>query len=127
MPPVLGLTMGDPAGIGPEIILKSLELLAPRVAAGELVPVVVGTASCIAASARGLGLAIEIVERCDARDLAEGPGDRGGRRARADAAPGKLSAEGGRLAYAAIERAVAARAWPARSTRSSPRRSTRRR
>ena len=54
-PPVLGLTMGDPAGIGPEIILTSLEQLAPRVAAVELVPVVIGTASCIAASADALG------------------------------------------------------------------------
>ena len=58
--PRLGLTMGDPAGIGPEIILKSLETLRERALAGELAPVVVGTASCIADSASRLGLAIEI-------------------------------------------------------------------
>ena len=58
--PVLGLTMGDPAGIGPEIILKALELLRERVAAGELELVVIGTASCIEAAAQKLGLAIEL-------------------------------------------------------------------
>ena len=31
----LGLTMGDPAGIGPEIMLAAARDLAPRVAAGE--------------------------------------------------------------------------------------------
>ena len=51
--PILGLTMGDPAGIGPEIVLKALELLRERVAAGELELVVVGTASCMEAAARG--------------------------------------------------------------------------
>jgi 4-hydroxythreonine-4-phosphate dehydrogenase len=97
--------MGDPAGIGPEIILKSLERLAPRVAAGELAPVVVGTASCLAASAAELGLAIEIRTQ-------EGPAVWPQVRlieaaAAREATPaGKLSAEGGRLAYAAIERAV---------------------
>jgi 4-phospho-D-threonate 3-dehydrogenase / 4-phospho-D-erythronate 3-dehydrogenase len=103
-PPVLGLTMGDPAGIGPEIILKALELLAPRVAAGELDPVVVGTASCIRASARALGLAIEIANDAPAvwpkvRVIEAAA-------AHEPTPVGKLSAEGGRLAYAAIERSV---------------------
>jgi 4-hydroxythreonine-4-phosphate dehydrogenase len=103
--PTLGLTMGDPAGIGPEIILKSLESLGPRVAAGELDPVVVGTTACIADSARRLGLEIEITEepaptawpRVRVIEAAA---------AQAPIEPGKLSAEGGRLAFAAIERAV---------------------
>jgi 4-hydroxythreonine-4-phosphate dehydrogenase len=103
--PSLGLTMGDPAGIGPEIILKSLEALAPRIGAGELAPVVIGTASCIEASARQLGLAIELdggeapavwpkvrlIEAASTAQVIE---------------PGRLSAEAGRLAFAAIERAV---------------------
>lgn len=103
--PVLGLTMGDPAGIGPEIILKSLEQLAPRVAAGELAPLVIGTASCIEASAGALGLGIEIVT--DSVPAAW-PKVRvvEAAAAREPTPPGKLSAEGGRLAYAAIERAV---------------------
>ncbi len=103
--PILGLTMGDPAGIGPEIILKALELLRERVAAGELELVVVGTASCIAAAARGLGLGIEL-------DGAEAPAVWPQVRvieaaaARTPIAPGELSAEAGRLAFAAIEKAV---------------------
>jgi 4-phospho-D-threonate 3-dehydrogenase / 4-phospho-D-erythronate 3-dehydrogenase len=102
-PPRLGLTMGDPAGIGPEIVLKSLEALAQRVAAGELAPVVIGTASCIAASARQLGLAIELVP-------AAAPWPKVGvieaAAAQVPIDPGRLSAEAGRLAFAAIERAV---------------------
>ena len=42
----LGLTMGDPAGIGPEIVLAAARDLAPRVAAGEFALVVVGTPRC---------------------------------------------------------------------------------
>jgi 4-phospho-D-threonate 3-dehydrogenase / 4-phospho-D-erythronate 3-dehydrogenase len=103
--PRLGLTMGDPAGIGPEIILKSLELLRARAAAGELVPLVVGTASCIAESAARLGLAIELTS---AAGPAPWPKVRVVEAAAAEAPiePGQLSAEGGRLAFAAIERAV---------------------
>jgi 4-hydroxythreonine-4-phosphate dehydrogenase len=104
--PVLGLTMGDPAGIGPEIILKALELMRDRVAAGELDLVVIGTASCIEASARALGLkGVEIVT--DGAP-AVWPTVRVVEAAKAHTpvVPGKLSAEAGRLAYAAIERAV---------------------
>jgi len=104
-PPRLGLTMGDPAGIGPEIILKSLELLRERVAAGELAPVVVGTASCIADAARYLGLEVELTSE---PAPAVWPKVRviEAAAAAAPTPPGQLSAEGGRLAFAAIERAV---------------------
>ncbi len=103
--PVLGLTMGDPAGIGPEIILKALGLLRERVAAGELELVVIGTASCIEAAANAQGVGIELVG-------GEGPAVWPQVRvieadaARAPIAVGQLSAEAGRLAFAAIERAV---------------------
>jgi 4-hydroxythreonine-4-phosphate dehydrogenase len=103
--PVLGLTMGDPAGIGPEIILKAIEALRDRVATGELDLVVIGTASCMAVSARALGLTVELVAGGDpvvwpkVRVIEAAA-------ARAPVTPGKLSAEAGRLAYAAIERAV---------------------
>ncbi len=104
-PPKLGLTMGDPAGIGPEIILKALRELAPRVAAGELELVVIGTRSCMAESAARLGLAIEIV--ADAAAVWPAVGVIEAARTQQTIAPGELSAEAGRLAYAAIERAVA--------------------
>jgi 4-phospho-D-threonate 3-dehydrogenase / 4-phospho-D-erythronate 3-dehydrogenase len=103
--PILGLTMGDPAGIGPEIILKALEALRGRVAAGELELAVVGTASCIEASAHALGLEIELVT---GGAPAVWPKVRviEAAAAREQILPGKLAAEAGRLAFAAIERAV---------------------
>ena len=103
MPLRIGLTMGDPAGIGPEIILKSLETLAS--AGDALDPVVIGTLSCMEEAARRLGSAARIVP-------ADGPA-RWPEVALIEAAaaagpiePGRLSPEAGRLAYAAIERAV---------------------
>jgi 4-hydroxythreonine-4-phosphate dehydrogenase len=103
--PILGLTMGDPAGIGPEIILKALEALGGRVANGELTPVVVGTASCIADAARQLGRSIQLESGIGA---APWPKVRVIEAATPNAKvePGELCAEGGRLAYAAIERAI---------------------
>jgi 4-hydroxythreonine-4-phosphate dehydrogenase len=101
--PILGLTMGDPAGVGPEIVLKALRDLAPREAAGELSLVVIGTASCMADAAERLGLPANV--------SADGGGWPNVRLIEAAATdkpitPGQLSAEAGRLAFAAIERAV---------------------
>ncbi len=101
--PILGLTMGDPAGVGPEIALKALRDLAPREAAGELSLVVIGTASCMADAAERLGMPAKI--------SADGGGWPNVRLIEAATtegtiAPGRLSAEAGRLAFAAIERAV---------------------
>jgi 4-phospho-D-threonate 3-dehydrogenase / 4-phospho-D-erythronate 3-dehydrogenase len=101
--PILGLTMGDPAGIGPEIVLKALRDLAPREAAGEFSLVTIGTASCMADAAQRLGLPAEITA-----DGGSWPQVRLIEAATTEevVAPGKLSAEAGRLAFAAIERAV---------------------
>ena len=55
-PPRLCITMGDPAGIGPEIVLKALARLAPRVAAGEFSLQVAGSAAVLRATAESLGL-----------------------------------------------------------------------
>jgi 4-hydroxythreonine-4-phosphate dehydrogenase len=101
--PILGLTMGDPAGVGPEIVLKALRDLAPRAAAGEFALAVIGTASCMADAAERLGMPakfspdaggwpqVKLIEAATTEETL---------------APGKLSAEAGRLAFAAIERAV---------------------
>ena len=101
----LGLTMGDPAGIGPEIILSAARDLAPRIAAGEFDLVAVGTLRCFEETARRLKLGAEIVAGGDAIAWPRVPVIEA---AATDAAiePGRLSAEAGRLAYAAIERAV---------------------
>ena len=102
----LGLTMGDPAGIGPEIILAALRDLAPRVAAGEFALVVVGTRRCLEETASRLDSAAAFV---NAHEPAAWPHVPLIEAADTDIAiqPGKLNAEAGRLAYAAIERAVA--------------------
>jgi 4-hydroxythreonine-4-phosphate dehydrogenase len=95
--------MGDPAGVGPEIILKSLRDLAQRQAAGEFALVVIGTASCMADAAKRLDMPVTI-----AADTGGWPKIRLIEAASTDAAiaPGQLSAEAGRLAFAAIERSV---------------------
>ena len=95
--------MGDPAGVGPEIVLKALRDLAPREAAGEFALVVIGTASCMADAAERLGMPVTI-----SADGGGWPKVRLIEAATTDAtiAPGRLSAEAGRLAFAAIERAV---------------------
>jgi len=41
--PILGVTMGDPAGVGPEIIVKAAAELSPRIQNGELRLVVIGS------------------------------------------------------------------------------------
>ena len=75
----LGLTMGDPAGIGPEIVLAAARDLAPRVAAGEFALAVIGTPRCFEEIARRLGIGAEIAAGDDAVCLAARAGDRGGR------------------------------------------------
>jgi 4-phospho-D-threonate 3-dehydrogenase / 4-phospho-D-erythronate 3-dehydrogenase len=98
----LGITMGDPAGIGPEIILKSLEQLKD---ASDLDLAVVGTASCMEGAARALGLPAEITtESAPAR----WPRVRVIEAAKAEKPieVGKIQPEAGRLAYAAIARSV---------------------
>ena len=52
--PVVVITLGDPAGIGPEIVLKSIARPEVRVACR---PVVVGSANVLAEVSRRLGLA----------------------------------------------------------------------
>ena len=57
----LGLTMGDPAGIGPEIVLAAARDLAPRAAAGELALLAIGTPRCFEETARRLSIPAAIV------------------------------------------------------------------
>jgi len=101
----LAITMGDPAGIGPEIIAKAATALAPRIASGELRLLVIGSGPALD-QARALTGAAPIPEvREDDADwpalafLQAGPEG-------APIRPGVLSADGGRLAYLAVERGV---------------------
>jgi 4-hydroxythreonine-4-phosphate dehydrogenase len=126
MKPHLAITMGDPAGIGPEIIVKACAKLKDRLDRGDLRLLVIGSNSALLAARRSLGLEVELPE-VDAEDgpwpalgcLQAGPET-------GPIAPGVLSAEGGRLAYLAIERGVRL-AQAGRIQASSPPPSTRRR
>ena len=102
--PRLAITMGDPAGIGPEIIVKAAARLAPRLAAGELSLVVIGSVPALRA-AEALLAAAPMAEVADlAQPFSLGIVEAGP--AREPIRPGQMSAEGGRLAYRAIARAV---------------------
>lgn len=56
----IGITLGDPAGIGPEITLKALAAIAARTEPAAVRPVIYGSAVVLREAARNLGLAIEI-------------------------------------------------------------------
>jgi 4-hydroxythreonine-4-phosphate dehydrogenase len=101
----LAITMGDPAGIGPEIIVKACARLAGRLASGELRLLVIGSVPALRAAERLLGAA-PIPEVADVAAewpplacLQAGPEGEPIR-------PGVLSVDGGRFAYLAVERAV---------------------
>ncbi len=102
--PRLAITMGDPAGIGPEIIAKAGARLAPRLHAGELSLLVIGSVSALRAAEALLATPPipEVEEAAQAAPLAI-------LAAGSEREPirlGHMSAEGGRLAYLAIEKAV---------------------
>lgn len=103
--PLLAITMGDPAGVGPEVIVKALEHDDVWQACR---PVVIGDARWMSEAARIVGTkrAVRAVtsvfdagvhDSIDVLDLENVP---------ADFVRGKVSAAGGRAAYEYIERAV---------------------
>ncbi|WP_341991042.1 4-hydroxythreonine-4-phosphate dehydrogenase PdxA [Azorhizobium sp. AG788] len=105
-PRPLAITMGDPAGIGPEIIVKACQQLKPRIEAGELGIVVLGSSVALerARAAFTPDLAIPLVSEDDAHwpslcAIQAGPEG-------APIAPGVVSADGGRFAFLAVERGV---------------------
>jgi 4-phospho-D-threonate 3-dehydrogenase / 4-phospho-D-erythronate 3-dehydrogenase len=102
----LAITMGDPAGIGPEIIVKAAERLWPRIEAGELQLLIIGSNAALdeARAAFTAGLAIPTVTENDRAwpplcTMQAGPEGEPIR-------PGILSADGGRFAFQAVERGV---------------------
>ena len=96
----LAVTIGDPAGIGPEIILKASHALGDRLRSGALKLTVIGETESFARAARTIGIE-------DWRG-ALGPGTRFVECAAPmkNYAFGQVGAEFGRIAYLAIERAV---------------------
>ena len=106
MTPHLAITMGDPAGVGPEIIVKACEKLRGRLASGDLRLLVIGSCPALRGARALLGSDLEIPEAGTDDEawpalacLQAGPEGEPIR-------PGVLSNDGGRFAYLAIERAV---------------------
>ncbi len=104
MTKTLAITMGDPAGIGPEIIAKAALALRPRLEAGDLRLLVIGHAGCMEAArdrfAPGLPMP-RVTEAGEWPALAILP-------AKPDApiAPGEIQADAGDFAYHAIAAGV---------------------
>ncbi len=97
-------TMGDPAGIGPEIVLKTFADPAFAVPA-----VVVGDAGLLAREARRLGLAVEVRAIGEVGAAIAGSGIANvlsESELPADLPVGRVDARAGRAAYRYIERAV---------------------
>ncbi len=103
-PPVLAITMGDPAGIGPEIIVKAAHALAPRLASGEMRLLVIGHATALDKACAALGHATfpRADETAAFPPLALLPaGEEHGA-----IATGQLSPEAGRFSFLAVDQAV---------------------
>jgi 4-hydroxythreonine-4-phosphate dehydrogenase len=104
--PHLAITMGDPAGIGPEIIIKACEKLRARIDAGDLRLLIIGSGAALKNATTQLGTSLDAPEvrasdaawpnLCFLQADAEGEPIR----------PGVLSADGGRFAFKAVEQAV---------------------
>jgi 4-phospho-D-threonate 3-dehydrogenase / 4-phospho-D-erythronate 3-dehydrogenase len=104
--PHLAITMGDPAGIGPEIIVKACEKLRARIEAGDLRLLIIGSGAALKNAATVLGTRLDIPE---VRTTDKGwpnlcflQADDEGELIR----PGVLSADGGRFAFKAVEQGV---------------------
>jgi len=66
--PVIGITMGDPCGIGPEIILK---LACDGSISDKAFPLIIGDASFLERTARELNLDVTIVRISDPDEIIE--------------------------------------------------------
>jgi 4-hydroxythreonine-4-phosphate dehydrogenase len=109
--PILGLTMGDPAGIGPEICLRALRSAAVR---KICVPVLFGDAGVLRRVARAAKIPLadcRVVSLSELEKMSSLTGPLVVDCAAIDAAkivPGKVSAACGRAGYIFIEKAIQA-------------------
>jgi 4-hydroxythreonine-4-phosphate dehydrogenase len=102
----LAITMGDPAGIGPEIILKACARMRSRLESSDLKLLIIGSGRALQQAEQQLGADISVIsvgaEDAQWPNLAFLQADDEG----AAIAPGVLSADGGRFAYKAVEQGV---------------------
>jgi 4-hydroxythreonine-4-phosphate dehydrogenase len=99
--PRLAITMGDPAGVGPEIIVKACRRLLPRIEAGGLRLLVIGHRSALNAAQTLLHETLAFAPAVDAPLAFLSAGE--------EAEPiafGTIAPEAGRFAYLAVARAV---------------------
>ncbi|MEP7457457.1 4-hydroxythreonine-4-phosphate dehydrogenase PdxA [Phyllobacterium sp. SB3] len=105
MNPHIAITMGDPAGIGPEIIVKACLKLRENIQSGKLRLLIIGSNISLLSARDALGADIDfpVVNEHDQWPhlscLQAGPEGE-------QIKPGVLSIDGGRFAYLAVERAV---------------------
>ena len=102
----LAITMGDPAGIGPEIIVKAAARLHDRIQAGTLRLLIIGSNSMLEQARRQFAPDTEIAAVTPADTewpalcaLQAGPEGE-------PILPGRISADAGRFAFQAVERGV---------------------
>jgi 4-phospho-D-threonate 3-dehydrogenase / 4-phospho-D-erythronate 3-dehydrogenase len=104
--PHLAITMGDPSGIGPEIIIKACEKLRSRIEAGDLRLLIIGSGAALKNAAAQLAAKLDIpeVRAADKEwpNLCFLQADDEGEPIK----PGVLSADGGRFAFKAVEQGV---------------------
>jgi 4-hydroxythreonine-4-phosphate dehydrogenase len=99
--PRLAITMGDPAGVGPEIIVKACRRLLPRIEAGRLHLLVIGHRSALHAAQTLLHETLAFAPAADAPLAFLSAGE--------EAEPivfGRIAPEAGRFAYLAVAQAV---------------------
>jgi 4-phospho-D-threonate 3-dehydrogenase / 4-phospho-D-erythronate 3-dehydrogenase len=99
--PRLAITMGDPAGVGPEIIVKACRRLLPRIEAGKLRLLVIGHRSALRAAQALLHETLTFAAEQDAPLGFVAAGE--------EAEPiafGRTAPEAGRFAYLAVAHAV---------------------
>lgn len=102
MTATIGITMGDPSGIGPEIIVKTLAEMDPRTRA---VSAVVGNMDLLKRADALLGTGLRFVDGLDAR-TGEVPVAHVETKDQEKIVDGKESAAGGEAAYRYVEAAV---------------------
>jgi 4-hydroxythreonine-4-phosphate dehydrogenase len=103
----LAVTMGDPAGIGPEIIAKAIARLRPRLDNGALALLVVGSVAAMRTMAHLSGPLPEVGDDIAAGGALPSAAILEAGSEREPIRAGVISAEGGRLAYLAIDKALA--------------------
>lgn len=104
--PILAVTIGDPAGIGPEICLKAASDLAPRLAEGQMALVLIGDAEVLQTTGEALGLNVPGVTTESSLAHLRGAAILPTPTPTAKIEPGTVSAAAGEQAYLAVEMAT---------------------